>query len=495
MAHEILIAKFSSTSDMSFSSERTAMRNEIGRSMANLICSSPMMFDIKKYISSDDIGCHMFSLVLIDQKIQNHKIAYNGPCMLQEAFEFLLGSLQHKSLYIQDIARNLLKITVSKNKLTSSHIQTVIDRISHLYGSSDADGPKRDTWTVDMLLMLSRADEDSLLGCMVGKCVGDALGFIVEGHGPQTCEKFTKEFVHTMQIPTWTRIQSLTFGQYSDDSQLARELLNCFVKDNGSLKASRYGEHIASLFIPGNYRIVGYGKTCAQAGEALWKGANYKETGCTTGHGNGSAMRSAPIGVLFASHSPSEIVDIAKKLSSITHARPRCMAGAAAIALASKYAMATKKIKFDIKTFVSFVAQTCDEQLDTLIKMMPTFMSWDIKEVCDYFVRVGLSDGESKWDGISAGVTQTVLWSLYSFCKNPDSYVDCVAMAIQVGGDVDTTGAIAGALSGCRLGLDKIPELWRNTIHDIDEWDYNDICELTSQAITILQSSQTSLVF
>jgi ADP-ribosylglycohydrolase len=46
-------------------------------------------------------------------------------------------------------------------------------------------------------------------------------------------------------------------------------------------------------------RIVGYGKTCAQAGEALFNGADYKTTGCVTGHGNGSAMRSAPIGIIF----------------------------------------------------------------------------------------------------------------------------------------------------------------------------------------------------
>jgi ADP-ribosylglycohydrolase len=495
MAHETLIAQFSSTAEMPGTPVRTATRNDIGRKMANIILTSKMMFDIQKYTSFDDIGCHMFAMVLIDQKLQNHKNAYYGPCISLETLKFLLDSLRHKSLYIQDISRNLVKIAVTKDKLDSSQLQTVIDHVTNLSDISDADTAKRSAWVVEMLLVLSRPDQDSLLGCMVGKCVGDALGFIVEGHGPDVCGKFTDEFVQTRTIPTWIRIQNLSFGQYSDDSQLARELLNCFVKDNGALTASRYGEHIASLFIPGNYRIVGYGKTCAQSGEALWKGSSYKETGCTTGHGNGSAMRSAPIGLLFASHSTSEIVDIAKKLSSITHARPRCMAGAAAIALATKYAMATKKIKFNVNTFSAFVAQTGDEQLDTLIKMMPSMMSWEMNEVCDYFVRVGLTDGESKWDGISAGVTQTVLWSLYSFCMNPDSYVDSVAMAIKIGGDVDTTGAIVGALSGCRLGLGAIPEIWRHTIHDIDVWDYNDICELVSQAITILRTNQTSLVF
>jgi ADP-ribosylglycohydrolase len=44
-----------------------------------------------------------------------------------------------------------------------------------------------------------------------------------------------------------------------------------------------------------------------------------------------------------------------------------------------------------------------------------------------------------------------VLWSLYSFLRSPEDYWETVCTAIAVGGDVDTTAAMAGAVSGAYL--------------------------------------------
>ena len=32
--------------------------------------------------------------------------------------------------------------------------------------------------------------EDRFAGCLIGQCLGDALGFIVEGHPPRTCRAY-----------------------------------------------------------------------------------------------------------------------------------------------------------------------------------------------------------------------------------------------------------------------------------------------------------------
>jgi hypothetical protein len=40
----------------------------------------------------------------------------------------------------------------------------------------DGDGEKRLKWVHDILLTCI-PDKDSFLGCMIGKCVGDSLGF------------------------------------------------------------------------------------------------------------------------------------------------------------------------------------------------------------------------------------------------------------------------------------------------------------------------------
>jgi ADP-ribosyl-[dinitrogen reductase] hydrolase len=41
-----------------------------------------------------------------------------------------------------------------------------------------------------------------------------------------------------------------------------------------------------------------------------------------------------------------------------------------------------------------------------------------------------------------------------------DSFEDAVVFAVNLGGDADTNGAVAGALAGARFGAGAIPERW-----------------------------------
>lgn len=494
---ESIVASFNATAVMAGGEERSKIRQKIINDMISVIKIGEF-YNISAIIKNIDIGSIMLGMILVSEKNKNIKKSYMGSVVTNDIFKFLIATTNNKSLYIQYNARTIITNLITAKKIITKQMEFLNTYAVTYANVSDLEYESRLEWVHEILLMTCVADKSSLLGCMLGKCVGDSLGFIVEGHGPEKCKEFVEAFVETIKIPTWIRCEGLTFGQYSDDSQLARELLVA-VNDSkdGVVDAKIYGDKLAGMFNPGNYRIVGYGKTCAEAGEALFNGADYKKTGCTKGHGNGSAMRSAPIGIIFAKESDSDLIDAAMKLSSISHARPRCMTGAAVIALATKFALACKKIKFDINQFIKYICQTDDEELNITIKMIPEILknNWSNDIVCDYFVKIGLSDGESKWDGISAGVTQTVLWALYCFCKYPNSYIKCIGEAISVGGDVDTTAAIAGAISGTRLGADNIPKNWKHTLHDLSDWDYNELCDLVDNVFTIIETTRIQLKY
>src|SRR4029078_9072268 len=62
------------------------------------------------------------------------------------------------------------------------------------------------------------------------------------------------------------------------------------------------------------------------------------------------------------------------------------------------------------------------------------------------------------WQGVSAFVVPSVMWSLYSFLRSPDDYWETVLTAIAVGGDTDSTAAMAGAMSGARGGSAGLPQ-------------------------------------
>jgi ADP-ribosylglycohydrolase len=74
------------------------------------------------------------------------------------------------------------------------------------------------------------------------------------------------------------------------------------------------------------------------------------------------------------------------------------------------------------------------------------------------------------WLGISAFVTPSLAWSLYAFLRTPDDYWATICTAIGVGGDTDTMAAMAGAMSGARLGVDVLPADLVSKLHDRGDW-------------------------
>ena len=59
---------------------------------------------------------------------------------------------------------------------------------------------------------------------------------------------------------------------------------------------------------------------------------------------------------------------------------------------------------------------------------------------------------------------EAALWCL----ANTASYRDCVLLAVNLGDDTDTTGAVAGALAGILYGMDGIPAEWLEVLRGKD---------------------------
>lgn len=68
--------------------------------------------------------------------------------------------------------------------------------------------------------------------------------------------------------------------------------------------------------------------------------------------------------------------------------------------------------------------------------------------------------------GITSDAAESLIFSLYCFIKNSDSFCDTVTAAVRAGGDTDTTAAMAGALSGAYLGEKRLPRGWCEFLKD-----------------------------
>jgi ADP-ribosylglycohydrolase len=104
------------------------------------------------------------------------------------------------------------------------------------------------------------------------------------------------------------------------------------------------------------------------------------------------------------------------------------------------------------------------------------------EEAVELISRAGFEPGyPDGWRGISPFVVSSVLWSLYSFLKSPEDYQETIRIAIAVGGDVDTTAAMAGAISGAHLGLGAVPSNLAERLTDQGSWGLDELERLAGE--------------
>jgi ADP-ribosylglycohydrolase len=160
-------------------------------------------------------------------------------------------------------------------------------------------------------------------------------------------------------------------------------------------------------------------------------------------------MRAGPIGLLFFDV-PVGMVQAAHDQGRITHRVPRCSTGA--VAIAGTVALALRGGQIDTSRFLTRLtgwAAQMDGSVAYGIERLVQWVDLPAKEAAPLISSVGRSPYYvDEWQGISPFVTSSVLWSLYSFLRSPDDYWETICTAIAVGGDVDTTAAMAGVVSG-----------------------------------------------
>jgi ADP-ribosylglycohydrolase len=318
---------------------------------------------------------------------------------------------------------------------------------------------------------------DRFTGCILGQAVADALGFPVEGRKPaETSAAVTPFPDHFTPHPCGI----FPPGQYTDDTQMMRAILTSLV-EWGRVNP----EDIAARFVPlwRKSEIVGRGGATTEAVLRLMTGIPWRESGTPAPQaGNGSAMRTAPLG-LWLYDDPTTLAQAAADVSRITHADPRCLAGAVAISAAVAYAVSHDAIDADpFIRFVAGLARPYHADFAVLIKRLSHWLEMDSHIAMREIRCAGLPPGQRPdWPGISPFVVPTVLACLYAFLRTPADYRETVRFVIAQGGDVDTTGAIAGAISGAFNSIEAVPESLARAVTDQGRHGYEELRTLAEQ--------------
>jgi ADP-ribosylglycohydrolase len=303
-------------------------------------------------------------------------------------------------------------------------------------------------------------------GCIVAQALGDALGFLVEGEHPAICQVFIDGVFAAPNPPVRTR-GPFAFGQYSDDTQLARELGLSLVA-RGGWDPHDFPGRVGRLF--GEDIIVGRGRATEKAAYRILDGVPWDRAGePSPSAGNGAAMRAAPIGLCFPDM--SERLRVADEQARVTHLDERSRA--AAVLVADAVALALQGWEGENLAWLASRVQDLDPLLaHHLTDDMPRWLEMDDPDA--EIAKAGNpphGSGHhfSRWHGISPFATPSVLYALYAYLKTPLQPEQILARSVAVGGDVDTVAAMAGAVAGARSGLSGLgPRLtrWAGCLND-----------------------------
>jgi ADP-ribosylglycohydrolase len=331
-------------------------------------------------------------------------------------------------------------------------------------------------------LAARRADRRA--GSLVTQALGDALGFLVEGHHPTICAKFVSR-AFAGAHPPWETRGPFSFGQYSDDTQLARELALSFVEARGWDPAC-FARRIAALFESGT--IVGRGHATAASAARLLQGVPWDRAGePPPSAGNGAAMRAGPAG-LFLPDDDDQRFRVTDEQAMVTHRDPRARAAAVLVADVVADGIVHGSGPRDDGYFARLAhrVERLDPVLATGVLRSPAWLSVPpavaAAEIAGFAAPpIGAAHAFERWHGISPFATPSVLYAFYAFRMSPNDPAAVLQTAVSVGGDVDTVAAMAGAMVGAAVGLSGLDtrlEAWSRLLNDQGTFRRHDLVAL-----------------
>lgn len=300
---------------------------------------------------------------------------------------------------------------------------------------------------------------DRILGGLWGSVVGDALGVPVEFS--QRHERDADPVREMRGFGTYLQPP----GTWSDDSSLMLCTLYSLLGarldlDDIGVRFVRYADE---AYMTPHGAVFDIGGATLRAITRLRSGVNPIEAGGVQEHdnGNGSLMRILPVALRFLDTSDEELVEIAHKVSALTHRHPRTRLACGYFCLLVRQLLAGSP------------PLAAYQRTNVLASRLYAGAEWHAE--LPHFKR--LLDGtlptlrrdQISGSGYVVHTLESAIWCLLQH----DSYSEVIFAAINLGDDTDTTACVAGGLAGVQNGLASVPVQWRSAMarhDDLADW-------------------------
>jgi len=262
-------------------------------------------------------------------------------------------------------------------------------------------------------------------------------------------------------------------GTWSDDSSMTLCALDSLTQCNGFDLTDMMGRFVRWAqygYMTSTGKAFGIGRTTFAAICRFHRGEHFPAYGGKSekDNGNGSLMRILPV-VLFnyfckANESDEQRLETVYQASQLTHAHMRSQVACGIYSFIAEELLrkpAKSSIRVGIKKS-SELYQNHEEYLHFSRLFSEGFSSLPVEEI--------------KSGGYVVDTLEAAVWCL----MNSDTYKACVLNAVNLGGDADTTAAVAGGLAGILYGEAALPETWLSQLANSKMID--DLCKKAAEA-------------
>ena len=289
---------------------------------------------------------------------------------------------------------------------------------------------------------------DIIKGAIFGHAVADALGVPVEFKTRSVLKENPvidmREYgTHKQPRGTWSDDTSMTLCTLASIAEKG------IVDEDDIMK--RFGWWMDNNYMSPHGELFDIGYTTQNA---IWQylyGDRYPYgSSDEKSNGNGSLMRIIPVSLYhhFKNQGQEKRAKDIDDVSSLTHAHKRSVIGCG------------------IYDFVieEIIKNPCKESIK--IGLDNAYSYYKSEKEIEAYKRLfkedfaKLEDSEIKSTGYIVDTLESAIWCLL----NTDSYEECVLMAVNLGDDTDTVGAVAGGLAGVLYGYNAIPRNWINEL-------------------------------
>lgn len=279
------------------------------------------------------------------------------------------------------------------------------------------------------------------LGAYLGFAVGDALGATVEF---MTKGEIQAQFgTHRKMIGGgWLHLAP---GQVTDDTEMALALGRSLVR-RGGFDVADVCEEFAAWLKTGP---VDVGNTCRRGIRRFMTHATVEGPPCDGDGGNGAAMRILPLAIATWNR-PDDFEAQALAQARITHHHPLSDGATLAFGRMVHGLLRGGGIK-------------------------------GARDVANALVAAHRSFKFEPYRGQSSAYVVDTVQTVFHVYFRTDSFKSCVIDTVNLGGDADTTGALAGMLAGATYGVQDIPSAWLNKL------DRKAVDEIRTQVPALLE--------